>query len=293
MRSLDMCVIVNMMDKNLVSRYIKTIVFSLIIFGLLSLYIYIRRGYFTFYIVNKVVAGDAIILLGIVLLIGPITRLYDAFDHFIIYRKELGIIAFLYAFIHGMLSLFYLPEYFSISSYLKHLNTFIPGLTGLIILALLFIFSFEFIIEKMDKKIWWLLQNWGVRVGGILIILHVVLMKYSGWVSWYIKGGGPELLRFYLPPAGLLVTSFGLLIGAIRISEFFGKNTAQKLMPIIVSLYVIFLGFTFGWGISKKSTPPQLDWVTCVKQTNSKIVETFPSTCVLLDGRRVTQKIIE
>lgn len=281
------------MDQNLISRYIKSFAFSLFIFALLSTYIYIRRGYYTFYIANKVVAGESLILLGIVLLIGPITRLYDAFDHFIIYRKELGIVAFLYAFLHGVLSLFFLPEYFPLSYYSHHLKTFIPGLTALIVLAVLFILSFEFIIEKMDKKLWWHVQNWGVRIGGLLVLLHIIPMKYSGWMSWYTKGGGPELLRFYMPPLGLLVTSFGVLVIAARFSEFFGKTVAQKMIKTLVMVYVIFLGITFGWGFAKKNNPPKLDWVTCVKQPGSKIMETFPSICVMLDGRRVTQNIIE
>src|SRR3990167_7407583 len=106
-----------------------------ILFVVLSVYLYFRRGYYDLYIANKIFAGDAAILLGIVLLIGPTSRLFSFPDRLIQYRKALGIVAFLSALMHGITSMFLIPSKFTLISLLIDQTwPFIFGLSALFLL---------------------------------------------------------------------------------------------------------------------------------------------------------------
>lgn len=264
----------------LIKKYLKTSVFIAILYLILSVYLYLRRGYFDLYIANKSLAGTSFIILCIVLLLGSLARLYAVYDKFIIYRKELGIGAFALAFFHSIISLFGLPQHFALERYLSFPITFIGGLSSLIILTLLFMLSFERIMQKINKKIWWHIQNWGVRLAGLLVFVHVIPMKYIGWSKWYAVGGGNELLRPFLPPAGLLVMSIGVITLLVRMIERLEQNLAKKLIVILTICYIVFLGFTLGTGLKNTPRALPLDWDTCIKLPNSKIMLSYPAVCV-------------
>lgn len=277
------------MDKNLAVRYLKTFVFSFVILLFISAYSTYYHGYMSLRIFNKITADAAILLLGTVLLIGPLTRVFSIFDHYILYRKELGVVAFFYALVHGILSL----RMLSISYYLSHLSTFIPGVSSLLILLILYVLSFEHIIAHINRNKWWHIQNWGVRIAALLGLIHFVLMKYGQWASWYVNGGTDAILRSYLPSTSLLVASFGLFVLIIRLVELSNAKRNSVIILWLSVLFVVFLGGTFGWGIALKNSIPSLTWQSCILQRESMIRETYPSICAMPDGRTVTQIVRE
>src|SRR3989304_6445686 len=134
------------MNKEQIRQYSVATIFGLVLFILLSGYLFLRRGYFDLYIINKVLAGASLIILVVIILIGPLSRFYDRFDSWVIYRKEFGIVAFLLALAHGIISFFFLSDRFTFSYFMNNLLTFIFGLISLFILAYLFILSFERVI---------------------------------------------------------------------------------------------------------------------------------------------------
>lgn len=270
-------------------RYFKSFLFSLLLFTIMFVYVSYYYGYTSVSIGNKVVADVAIFLLGIVLIMGPLTRIFDIFDHYILYRKELGVLAFFYALLHGILSLRALP----LTYYLSHLHTFIPGISSLLILFILFVLSFEHIISHINRTTWWHIQNWGARIAVLLALTHFVLMKYSGWINWYQQGGSVAILRSYLPSMGLLMGSFGLFVLIIRIAELFVSKKNGVIILCLSFLYIIFVGGSFGWGLALKKDVSQITWTTCISNSNSIIRESFPSVCVMPDGRSVTQIVRE
>ena len=236
------------MNKEQIRQYSLTTIFGLVLFILLSGYLFLRRGYFDLYIINKVLAGVSLIILAAVVFIGPLSRFYDRFDSWIIYRKELGIVAFLLALAHGVISFFFLSDRFSITYFMNNLLTFIFGLISLFILAYLFILSFEKVIDNLDRKKWWLVQSWGVRIAGTLVFLHVFLLKYPGWLKWYAQGGAPELARPYLPPASIIAFAFAFFVVLVRLSEFFGKKTGRIMVFLLFGLLIFFLVGSLLWG---------------------------------------------
>ena len=209
------------------------------VFVSLSLYIFYRRGYYDLYIANKVLAGDAAILLGIIFILGPLSRFFSVFDRYIQYRKEIGMVAFFLALTHGVVSL----------RYVSTLNwPLVFGLLGLIVLVMLFLISNSWIENVMGTKKWWWLQNWGLRLVVGLTILHVFMMKWNGWVKWYQVGGEAALAHPELPGGGLLVGWFLGFAVLVRLSEFGGVRLGRVVWYISVLALSLILLTTFWWG---------------------------------------------
>lgn len=274
--------------KQMLQRYIIVFVVTIAIFLTLSVYLNLRRGYYDLYIINKAFAGTAFILISMVLSLGTLARLYDIFDKLVQYRKEFGITSFFLGTLHSVISFFFLQDHFSVSYFAKNWVTFLFGLTATIILTVLFIFSIHKIVDTMDKRVWWHIQNWGIRLVGITVLLHVIPMKYAGWIKWYINGGGNELLRPYFPPTGFLVTLIGVLVVIIRLSDRLEVSLGRKVIQMSVVSYFLFIVFSFWIGILKTPTALPLDWDTCIKLPNSKISYSNPPVCEGTGGRIVT-----
>lgn len=219
------------------------------LFIILSTYLFFRRGYYDLYIANKVFAGVAAILLGIVLLIGPLSRFFSVFDRFVQYRKELGIVAFFLAIAHGIFSFFFLPKHFPTERFFTSgLWPFIFGLSATVFLIGLLAISTERSMRALGGRLWWPLQYWGIRIAFLFTALHVFIMKWNGWVRWYKVGGGKELAHPEWPGAGLLVGWFIAFVVLIRLAEFGGQRIGRFVWyASIIALPLIFIG-TFLWG---------------------------------------------
>lgn len=195
-----------------------------------SLYLITRRGYFfdapvtadPLYVPNKALAGASVTLLALTFLIGPLSRYFDRWDHLLSYRKEIGIVGAFLGFFHALVSYFFLPlkfprEWIDFSSL-----EFGAGLVGVFLLVFLFVLSLKRVIAIMDGRRWWLWQRWGLRLAILATLIHVYVMKWSGWVKWIKQGGGsptPELAHPFMPGLGLLVMLFVTWVVIIRLYE--------------------------------------------------------------------------
>ncbi len=213
------------------------------LYVVLSVYLFYRRGYFDLYIANKVFAGVATVLFGIVLLIGPLSRFFSFPDRYVQYRKELGIVAFFLAILHGIVSLFFLGSKFSLSGFLETLNwPFIFGITATIILIAIFFISNDRAMAAIGREKWWRFQYWGMRIAFALILLHVFVMKWAGWVKWYKVGGGKELAHPEWPGAGLLVGWFMFFVVFVRLAEFLNPKLGKLAWYFsVIALPIIFI----------------------------------------------------
>ncbi len=278
--------------KESIKKYSVAIIFSGIIYTIVFFYLYTRRGYFDLWIANKILATDAIILLGIVFLIGIFSRLFQFFDPMLQYRKELGIAAFFLALLHGVISLFFLPYRFPISYYQKNIFIFLLGFFGLIILTILFVLSLRYTIRLIHPKIWWSLQNWGIRITMLFVFLHVFIMKYPGWVRWLQIGGGDELVRPFMPPASLIAAFFIFLIFIIRLAEFGGISYARFFTFFCSVLFCVIVIGLFVYGKIKTPQALPISWKTCITLPGSRILESYPSQCISRDRRRAVEPIL-
>ena len=230
-------------------QYGAALAVAIFLFAVFSVYLLFRRGYYDLYIANKIFAEVAVVLLGIVLLIGPLSRFFSFPDRYVQYRKELGIVAFFLAFIHSVVSLFFLPSKFPLSGFLRIPNwPFVFGLAAILVLVAIFFISNDRAMIAIGRKRWWQLQYWSARLAFILILFHVFIMKWSGWVIWYKVGGGKELARPEWPGAGLLVGWFLIFAVLVRLAEFggirFGRAVWYASVILLPTIYIA----TFWWG---------------------------------------------
>lgn len=204
---------------------------------LLSLYLAVRRGYFDLSILNKSLASTSLLLLGIILLLGPLSRVYNRFDRWLIYRKEFGIIAFFLGAVHVYLAMFHLARRGPFGFYLARPWSAFPGLAGLLIMAVLFAFSFETVKKKLEQTTWWKLQFRGVRLAALAVFFHMSILKYTEWISWY-QGNAGQIAKPSFPPASLLVALFSAFVILVRLTELFSHKAVRTLIPVYALLAI-------------------------------------------------------
>lgn len=242
--------------------YFLAFFIAAILFVILGSYLYVRRGYLVdaplsagpFYVPNKIIAGVGVLMLSLVFLIGPVTRYFNKFDHWLNYRKEIGIVGGLLAISHGIISLWFVPAKFTPDWLLsaEAFQTTMAGLIGVLILAVLSVISLKTMIEKIGGSRWWFLQRWGLRVVVFMTLLHVIPMKWSGWVKWFESGvkQTPELLNPWMTPASLLVVLFLVWVVVVRMYEsvFLFRDFGLKTKEISIDPVLRQRGRTFFLG---------------------------------------------
>lgn len=178
---------------------------------------------------NAGLAMATLFLLGGVLLLGPLTRLYSLFDRWLKYRRELGILAFITGAIHVYLVMFPLARRGPFGFYLSRPWSAFPGLAGLVIMFVLFIFSFDRIKKVIPPALWWKMQYWGVRMTFFVIAFHMIILKYTGWGEWFMTRGTASTP---VPPAALLGAIFTVFVLTVRFGEMASPRLAKILTPV-------------------------------------------------------------
>lgn len=232
------------MTKETIRQYLAAVIVTALISGGIGYYLFARSGSFTPSIANKSLADVSLILLGIVLLAGPLSRLYSRFDSWVNYRKELGILAFVTGAIHVYLSMFVLARRGPLGLYQSRPLVAYSGLLGLVIMAYLFIISFEKIKQKMGVAKWWKMQYWGARITGVAIFVHMAVFKYSEWNTW-LSGKAEGLARPDWPPVSLIVAVFFAFVILTRFSEALNAKAGRFLTPVWLGTAVIILIILF------------------------------------------------
>lgn len=232
--------------------YILAFSIAVILFIVLGSYLYVRRGYMfdapatagPLYVPNKVIASVAVMMLAFVFLIGPIVRYFDKFDHWLNYRKEIGIVGGFLAIVHGIISAWFVPAKFSLAGLFspEQYQTTLAGLVGVLLLSALIVISLKKMIEKIGGSRWWFLQRWGLRLIILFTLLHIIPMKWAGWQKWFLTGvpQTPELAHPWMTPASILITLFLVWVVLVRLYESiflfrdFGLKTKEiSLDPVL------------------------------------------------------------
>lgn len=195
---------------------------------------------------NKSLATSTLFFLGIVLLLGPLSRLFTMFDHALKYRKELGVLTFFTAAAHVYLSMFPLARRGHFGFYLSQPLSAYSGLAGLVIMFLLLILSVGFVERLLGTRLWWKMQYWGARLAFVAVALHFVVLKYQGMVQWFVeRGAGGIQGMLWLPPISLLAAVFTAFVLLIRVSELFGPRAARAITQVSFLATTVFTVWLF------------------------------------------------
>ncbi|MBI3559668.1 ferric reductase-like transmembrane domain-containing protein [Candidatus Gottesmanbacteria bacterium] len=216
-----------------VRQYMVALVVSAVTVWLIYRYGAVRYGVEGLSTLNKSLATSTLFLLGIVLLLGPLSRLFTIFDHFLKYRKELGIVTFFTGLFHVYLSMFPLARRGPFGFYQSQPLSAYAGLTGLVIMFLLLIFSVGAVERLLGTRLWWKLQYWGARLAFGASAFHFVVLKYQGMVQWFgDRGAGGTQGMLWLPPISLLAAVFAVFVLVVRLSELFGPRAARVITQL-------------------------------------------------------------
>lgn len=224
-------------------EYIYPFLASILITLALAGYGLIQSNNLSAYFFQQTLGDTAAIVLGLTLLIGPMSRAYPWFSRFLKYRKETGVMVFLFALVHAAFSYLFVFSIFTVGFWTRYLTLpNILGTLGLTGLFLLFMSSRKFIQTRLGNKLWWQIQYKGVRITALVVFTHIVLV--SGVVSrnWLMKNTSGVF-----PPASLFITHFGLWVLGARLLEWiFPKQTKYIIAPTLV-LSVVFIAGLIVW----------------------------------------------
>lgn len=208
-------------------------------------YAAVRYGVVGLSSLNKSLSTSTLFLLGVVLLLGPLSRLYQVFDPLVKYRKELGVLTFFTGLSHVYLSMFPLARRGPFGFYQGAPWSAYPGLAALFIMFGLFLLSLDWIKKKLSPAAWWKLQSWGARLAFIVITVHMMVLKYGGWGTWLAdRGAGSQQGVMSLPPLALLAFVWVIFVIVVRLSELLGAASARRVslaMSITTALFVAWL----------------------------------------------------
>lgn len=211
------------MKKEDLKRWGKALLIALIVFSILSLYLYIRRGYYNLYIINKVLGSTAVILAGTTLLIGPISKKIILITPFMTVRRHLGLTAFGFAVFHLIASLSQTQRFTWFAWYLKEWLPVLFGFIALFIWIYMAYISRNVKIKQMGSAVWKNKLSIAGKLGFLAIFLHLAIMKYEGWIRWFqgLTKQTPELANPQYPPASLFVFAFMILVIIYRMITYF------------------------------------------------------------------------
>lgn len=222
------------MNKEQIRQYVVSTIFSLIIFALFAYYNSLQLQGLSPRVYNRALADTSIVLLGIALSLGMLSRLYEIWDKFLTYRKELGILAFFAGASHVYLSMFPLARSGPWGFYnYKPLSAY-PGLAGLLIMFFLFLISAKLIEKSLGTKTWWKLQYIGGRLAGLAVLIHLIVLRGSTW---------PQIIQSSTstPPSHLITGSFAIFILISRLLERLNKKLAKWLIPLLAITIIILI----------------------------------------------------
>lgn len=206
------------------SLWRNTIIFSIVLTVFAAVYYYFYRGTFSVSIANRTLGDVAVILIGLSFILSSICYFWNFADHLIIYRKQLGIVGFVYALIHALVIVFYLdPIFTNFASYLEQPNflAYSLGLAAILMFAGMTAISINALMHKIGGKLWRELLQAGY-IAYVFSIIHFVLLSYPFWIRWFTER------RTFLPPFGLLTALFGILVILMRITLMIHKITHEK-----------------------------------------------------------------
>lgn len=221
-----------------IRQYAVAVVFTAAVVWLVYQYAVVRYGVAGLSSLNKSLATSTLFLLGIVLLMGPLSRLFAVFDHALKYRKELGILTFFTGAAHVYLSMFPLARRGPFGFYQNQPLSAYAGLAGLVIMFFLFLLSSAAVERAIGTRTWWKLQYLGARTAFLAIAFHMIILKYAGWGKWLVERGS-------LPPLAILATVFAAFVFVVRLSELFGPHAARRITQLSFLAITAFTAWLF------------------------------------------------
>lgn len=196
-------------------------IYDLVLFGIIALYLVCFTGLTVYYhpevnpptLIIRATGSLAIILLHIILLIGPLSRLDKRFIPLLYNRRHLGVTMFLVALVHGGFSILQFHAFGDLNPIVSvivsntHYGNIMRfpfqtlGLIALVIFFLMAATSHDFWLHNLSPKVWKTLHMM-VYLAYSLVVLHVMLgvvqLEDSPWLIGSLGLGLVSIIMFHL-----------------------------------------------------------------------------------------------
>ncbi|MFA4907277.1 MAG: ferric reductase-like transmembrane domain-containing protein [archaeon] len=181
---------------------------------------------------NKVFALEAIGVISVVFLLGPLSKLFPGiFARFLPMRKPAGLAGFALALVHGIYSLvvFYNLDISLMIFRNQKLIGFIPAVLALIIFGIMSFTSTKQAVIKIGYRKWKAVQTFGYA-GLLFALVHFFVIESKPIAGLDVKPFG--LLFFYVAALALLLRLliiFARVPGRGSYEEHLGEKKRSKI----------------------------------------------------------------
>ncbi len=207
------------------SLWLKTIGFSTILYLLITLGLFSQRHVTGSELINIGTAWTAVVLIGLSMLLSAICYFWNAFDHYIMFRKHVGVSGFVIATIHVFFSLVVMRQEFPFPDYYldeKNIISFVFALMAFLYFAFMTSISNNYAVHEIGGQRWRRLLRIGY-IAYIFTIIHFGLKGLPYWLKW-IQGGMKTM-----PSIGLVIFIFALFVPYFRIVLEIALRQQKKL----------------------------------------------------------------
>lgn len=169
---------------------------------------------------NKAFADTSIYLIGFSMALASVCYFWNLFDRFITYRKQLGVVGFVFGLIHIYLSFGVLQKLFMFETWQKAVPW--GPFTGAIATVIFFVMTLatpSVVAKKLGGQLWRSILRFG-HVAVALIWLHVYFLKFGYILKWYNEG-----MKTF-PSSSAIVLAFMTIVIVLRVA--LGVALAKK-----------------------------------------------------------------
>lgn len=194
--------------------WLDTVVYSLILVGVVALYYLATGNEFSERVINRIVGDVSFLLIGLSLILSSVCYFWDFADKYIIYRKHLGLVGVGYLILHGAFSIFF-SSYSPFPGYYledKRIASFFAASLATAIFIVMTALSNRLAITEIGPVLWRKIMRFG-HVAFALALFHFGAKGWNYWMAW-MTGTSEKLF----PSFGLLVFLFGCVVLVLRIS---------------------------------------------------------------------------
>jgi len=207
--------------------WLKTFGFSIgLYFGLVLLLIK-QRHLVGFDLINVSTAWMAVILIGLSMVLSAFCYFWDAFDHYVLFRKYLGVSGFIFACIHAFFSLVIMRSDFPFPAYYldqKNIVSFIFAVMAFVYFAFMTSISNTYSVLEIGGVRWRKLLRVGY-IAYIFSIIHFGLKGLPYWTKWIQNG-------MKTPPSiGLVLFIFAIFVPYFRVILEIALRQQKKSLP--------------------------------------------------------------
>ena len=190
------------------------------------------------YLLNRAAAINAFFLIGISFALSGLSYFFSPFKKLLMYRRDIGLFGFAFAFIHGTFSLYtylFVPSFLSGFEFyyvwdafgikVSNVFAFLYGLTALLFFTFMAIISNNYAMRFFGGILW----RQFLRVGYfayVYVIFHFSIKRSAEWIFW-LQHRIPVL-----PPLSLILLLFGLFVLGTRCALWVSLAKRKRIQKI-------------------------------------------------------------